>query len=444
MELKREFLAILKRWKDTKRNECLLIKGARQIGKTFIVEKFGRECYENFVEINFIEQETLISAFDGNLDADTILSRISIYLPNARFEHGRKTLLFLDEIQECPQARTSLKFLAMDDRCDVIASGSLLGIKYKRGRKRKPPKSIPVGYERQMTMHSLSFREYLWARGYGDEQIEMLRGYFVRREVVPDAVNERFNELVREYIVVGGMPEVVCAFMENRHFGDVQRTQEKILAASVDDIHKYAEAPDIPKIENCYHAIPRILAGENHKFKYKEVERGGTARKYLSSVEWLRDAHLATMAECVGTLGIGLAAYVRENWYKLYLSDVGLLSAMYGMAVKRAILDGSLSGHMKGGIYENFICGELERSGFPIRYYKTEQGDVEVEFVLENDDGVIPVEVKAKNGATASFDRALRSVSVPYGYKFISGNVGVMVGKVSLPHYMAMFIRPVA
>ena len=149
------------------------------------------------------------------------------------------------------------------------------------------------------------------------------------------------------------------------------------------------------------------------------------------------------MAECVGTLGIGLAAYVRESWYKLYLSDIGLLSAMYGIAVKRAILDGSLSGHIKGGIYENFICGVLERSGFPIRYYKTEQGDVEVEFVLENDDGVIPVEVKAKNGATASFDRALRSSSVPYGYKFISGNVGVMEGKISLPHYMAMFIRPI-
>lgn len=196
-------------------------------------------------------------------------------------------MLFLDEIQECPQARTALKFLAMDDRCDVIASGSLLGIKY---------------------------------------------------------------------------------------------------------------------------------------------------------VEWLKDAHLATMAECVGMLGIGLAAYVRENWYKLYLSDVGMLSAMYGMAVKCTILDGSLSGHMKGGIYENFICGVLERSGFPIRYYKTEQGDVEVEVVLENDDGVIPVEVRAKNGATASFDRALRMASVPYRYKFISGNVGVAAGKISLPHYMAMFI----
>ena len=442
VELKREFLETLKEWKRTKTNECLLIKGARQIGKTFIVEKFGRECYESFIEINFIEHPELIAVFDKSLDADTILSGISAYFPSARFLRGGRTLLFLDEIQECPNARTALKFLAVDDRCDVIASGSLLGIKYKRGRKRRPPKSIPVGYERQVTMHSLSFREYLWAKGYGDDQIDTLRAYFQRKEFVPEPINDKFNSLVREYMVVGGMPEVVRGFVENGHHGDVQRTQEKILAAYVDDIHKYAEAPDIPKIENCFRAIPRILAGENHKFKYSEVEKGGTARRYLASVEWLTAAHLATMAECVGNLELGLSAYVRENWYKLYLSDIGLLCALYGMVVKRAILSGNLSGSVKGGIYENLICGMLERTGFPIRYYKTEQGDVEIEFVIENDDGVIPLEVKAGNGATVSLDRALRRPSVSYGYKFTAGNVGTVGNKITLPHYMAMFLSP--
>ena len=439
VELRREIYDTLRAWKAKSKQECLLIKGARQIGKTYIVRKFGRECYENFVEINFIEHEEFIPVFDKALDANTILSGITALLPNVKFVPGR-TLLFLDEIQECPNARTALKFLATDERCDVVASGSLLGIKYKKGRKRKPPKSYPVGYERQLTMHSLSFREYLWAKGYSDEQFESLRESFVQRSPVQEAVNERFNSLVREYIVVGGMPEVVRTFVETGHYGEVQLVQEKILTAYVDDIHKYAEAPDIPKIENCHRAIPRILAGENHKFKYSEVEKGGTARKYLSSVTWLRDAHLATLAECVGNLELGLAAYVREDWFKLYMSDVGLLSAMYGMAVKRAVLDGSLAGSVKGGIYENFICGELERRGFPVRYFKTEQGDSEVEFVIENTDGVVPVEVKAGNGATASLDRALRRPAVPYGYKFTAGNVGVAGKKITLPHYMVIFM----
>lgn len=442
VELRRQFFDILREWKQTKKNECLLIKGARQIGKTFIVEKFGRECYEDFVEINFIEHPEYCAVFEKGLDADTILSGLSAYLPSALFRRDRKTLLFLDEIQECPNARTALKFLATDARCDVIASGSLLGIKYKRGRKRRPPKSLPVGYERQLTMHSLSFVEFLWALGYGDEQIDRLRGHFERKEFVPEAVNEKFNSLVRQYVVVGGMPEVVSGFVENRHYGVVQQVQEKILSAYLDDIHKYAEAPDIPKIENCYRAIPRILAGENHKFKYAEVEKGGTARKYLASVEWLRDAHLATMAECVGTLETGLSASVREDWFKLYLSDIGLLSALYGMAVKRTVLDDSLAARLKGGLYENFIAGVLERAGFPVRYYKTEQGDAEIEFVVENNDGVVPIEVKAGNGATASLNRALKRPNVPYGYKFTSGNVGVTDKKVSMPHYLSVFLRP--
>ena len=442
MEIQREFFDFLKSWKKTKRDECLLIKGARQIGKTFIVRKFGQECYENLIEINFIEQPEFCAAFEGSLDADTILSKISVMAPSARYLRGGRTLLFLDEIQECPNARTALKFLATDDRCDVIASGSLLGIKFKKGRKRKAPKSIPVGFERQVTMHSLSFREYLRAVGYGDGQLAALAGYFERRETVPDAINDKFNALVREYIVIGGMPKVVSTYLENRNHGEAQVEQEKILAAYVDDIHKYAEAPDIPKIEDCYRAIPRILAAENHKFKYSEVEKGGTARKYLASVEWLRGARLVSMAECVQNLECGISAYVRDSWFKLYFADVGLLSSMYGMSVKRKILDGTLAGSMKGGLYENFLAGVLERAGFPLYYFKTEQGDAEVEFVLENADGVVPIEVKAGNGASISLNRSLQKDAVPYGFKFTSGNVGVEGKKISMPHYMALFVKP--
>lgn len=441
-ELKREFYETLKEWKRTKGAECLLVKGARQVGKTFIVEKFARENYGSAVSLNFIAHPELVSVFDGSLDADRIYAGLTAVLPDIRIVPG-DTLLFLDEIQECPNARTAMKFLAQDGRCDVVASGSLLGIKYKR-RKDRQPKSVPVGFERQVTMHSLSFREYLWAKGWDDARIDVLRPYFERREKVPEAVNETFHRLLREYAVVGGMPEVVSGFVDEPHFGDVQRAQEKLVASCIDDIHKYAEAPEVQKIEQCYRAIPRILAKENKKFKYSEVDKSGSARKYLASVEWLRDAALASFAECVEAPLPGLSAYVREGWFKLYLSDVGLLCSLYGMLVKRQILDGTLAGSLKGGVYENLVAGILERNGFPLHYHSRDGGRLEMEFLVEAAEGVVPVEVKAKTGATLSLDKLLADPSIPYGYKLTGGNVGVVGKKITLPHYMAMFLRPVA
>ena len=440
-ELRRKFYDYLVDWKQNKGRECLLIKGARQIGKTFIIRKFGRENYDSFIEINFIEEPQYISVFNGNLDADTIFMGLSAIRRDLNIVPGR-TLLFLDEIQDCPNARSAFKFLAEDGRCDVVATGSLLGIKYKyrKRRERMEPRSIPVGFERQATMHSLSFEEFLWASGITEEVIGLVRGFFLRREKVPDAVNDRLNALVREYIVVGGMPEVVSDFVESRHFGKVQTLQEKLIASYIDDIHRYAEPVDVPKIEGCFRAIPRILAKENRKFKYGDVERGGTARKYLSCVEWLKDAWLAALAECVNETRPGLSAYIREDWFKLYLSDVGLLSSVYGMLVKREILDCTLAGNVKGGVYENFVASVLQRTGFSLRYYKNDSE--EVEFMIETDDGVVPVEVKATAGRSQSLDRLLSRSSVRFGIKLAGGNVGVTGKKVTLPHYMAMFLSP--
>ena len=442
IELKRKFYDFLLHWKMDKKQECLLVKGARQIGKTYIIRKFGRENYDEFVEINFVLNPEYMSVFEGNLESEQIISRITAIRPDVRFEAG-KTLLFLDEIQECPNARTALKPLATTSRCDVIASGSLLGIKYKKSQLRKVPRSIPVGYERQVTMHSLSFEEYLWAQGYDDERLAYLRGFFERREKVPEAVNERFHQLLRDYVVIGGMPEVLAGFLGNHHYGDVQSVQEKILSAVIDDIHKYADKTDIPKIENCYRAIPRILAHENRKFKYSEVESGGSSRKYLDSVAWLNAAHLSSQAECVNTLEVGLSSYVRDGWFKLYMSDVGLLMAQYGMLAKRQLLDRTLAGSVKGGIYENLISGILERNGFPLYYHKSESGDIEMEFVVETNDGVVPVEVKSTNGATQSLNKLLKRQTIPFGVKLTDGNVGVIGKKVTLPHYMAMFLAPI-
>ena len=439
MELRRKFYDFLIDWKASKHQECLLVNGARQIGKTYIIEKFGRENYESFIEINFAIEPKCAAIFEGNLDVRSICERLTAIKDNVEIIPG-KTLLFLDEIQDCPNARTAFKPLAIDGRFDVVASGSLLGIKYKKDKLKRTPRSIPVGYERQVTMFSLSFEEFLWSRGFSEDSFALIRRAFERREEVPEAVNERFHRMLREYAVVGGMPAVVSSFADEGHYGKVQTLQESLVADIVADIHKYADKTDIPKIERCLNAIPRILSKENRKFKYAEVEDRGTARKYLPSVEWLRDARISTQAECVNMALPGLAGYVRDEWFKLYLLDVGLLMSMYGMLAKRQLLDKSLAGTVKGGVYENLIAGILERNGFPIRYYRNDAA--EVEFLTEVDDGVVPVEVKASSGRTRSLDDLLKGDAVPYGYKLTDGNVGVVGKKVTLPHYMAMFLAP--
>ena len=428
-------------WKTTKRQECLLVKGARQIGKTFIIEKFGHEQYESFIEFNFVLDPDACSIFEGSLKAEDLYRKISAYDATRRLLPGR-TLIFLDEIQECANARTALKSFALDGRYDVVASGSLLGIKYKnkRSRARHVPTSIPVGFERQVTMHSLDLEEFLWARGITGEAISVLKGYCDGREVVPDAINRRYSDLLKEYLIVGGMPAVVKEYVAAGDFGPVQAEQEKILASYIDDIHKYADTTDIPKIEACYRAIPRLLAKENRKFKYVEVEKGGSERKYATSVDWLCDASFASRALNVTTPEIPLCAQVREGWFKLYLSDVGLLSALYGVETKGLLYSGRLTGHAKGGLYENLIAGMLERKGLPLHYFKSKDGSREIEFVIERDGGIVPIEVKSSNGTTISLNEALERPDVPYGYKFIDGNVGVTGKKITLPHYMAMFL----
>jgi len=437
MELRRAFFDFLVDWQTTKKKECLLVKGARQVGKTYVIRQFGKACFENFVEINFALNPEYVSAFDGNLSVRSIVEALTAIGGDLPLVPG-KTLLFLDEIQDCPNARTALKSFAEDGSFTVIASGSLLGIRHKKDALKKTPRSIPVGYERQVTMYSLSFEEYLWARGRDARAIAALRGYFERREAVPEPVHAAYTKLIREYAVVGGMPEVVSAFVDRGNYAEVQSLQGKLLDDYVDDIGKYADKVDIPKIERCFAAIPRILAKENRKFKYAEVEDRGTARKYLSSVEWLKAAKMATLSECVNLALPGLAGYVKDEWFKLYLSDIGLLASCYGMLAKRELLSGALKGTVKGGWFENLIACTLERNGHAIRYFKND--DREVEFLVEGASGVIPIEVKSSNGASVSFDSLLKQDDISLGYKLTGGNVGVSGKKVTLPHYMALFI----
>lgn len=439
--LKRKMYQFLLDWKSKKGKECLLIKGARQIGKTFIVKEFGQNEYKSFIEINFLKTPGLKEIFEGDLSADEIYKRMSAHLPGTRFAKG-STLVFLDEIQKCAHARTALKFLAEDGRYDVIASGSLLGLHYGQDADEEVEEveSIPVGFERHVMMYSMDFEEFLWAYGYGSDTIEYLRSFYDKREKVPADINEKFESIFREYMVVGGMPEAVQKFVDTKDYNEVQIIQEKILDSYDDDIASHAKGPEKVKIRACYDSLPRQLARENKKFKYSEVEKRGNARKFSDSITWLKDSNLVHVCYNVYEPYLPLIANSKNDEFKLYLNDSGLLLAKYGMQTKLAVLTKKIQGNSKGGIYENVISEMLIKRGYRLNYYRTQNSSMELEFLIEKDGEVLPVEVKSGNSSTASLNNYRAAFHPSVCYKLIDGNIGVVDGKITLPHYMAMFL----
>lgn len=438
--LKRKMYEQLLRWKSNKGKECLLIKGARQVGKTYLVREFAKAEYESFVEINFHMQSSLKVIFEGDKSAEEIYKRITANIPGVKLIPG-KTLIFLDEIQKCANARTALKFLAEDGRYDVIASGSLLGLAYGKDADKdvEEVESIPVGYEKPLVMYSLDFEEFLWAYGYGSDTIEYLKDFFSSKEKIPFEVNEKFEAILNEYLVVGGMPEVVADFMEHKDFTRVQEIQDKILASYADDISQHAKGAEKVKVRKCYDSIPRQLAKENKKFKYSEVESKATARKFGDSIQWLRDANMAYICYNTTTPMLPLIAYEKDSEFKVYINDTGLLLALYGFATKQALLNSNLKGFAKVGIYENFVAETLVKNGYSLHYFKPNDNS-ELEFVIERNGEVVPIEVKAGNTATKSLNQFIENFSTSVAFKLISGNIGENEQKISLPHYLTMFI----
>ena len=431
--LKRKIYDRLLDWKKTKSKECLLVKGARQVGKTFIIEHFGKENYSSYIYINFYKNPEHKEIFDGSLEAEEIYKRISLYLDHVRFiEHD--TLIFLDEIQDCPNARTALKFLAIDDRYDVIASGSLLGLHYKEMA------SIPVGYERTMEMFSLDFEEFLWATGKTEQAVSALKEYYDSKAKVPEMLHTQFIGLLREYMVVGGMPEVINVFLKTNNYQDAYATQKKIMESYREDIKHYATPSVRQKISDCYNSIPRQLAKEYTKFQYKVVSKDGSARRYENCLNWLVDAGMIKMCVNVSTPMFPLIAYEKPEQFKVYVTDIGLLTSLYGYDTQVQLMKDTLRGPAKGGIYENLVFDMLIKRGFDLNYYKNDRNTQEIEFLYSDDGQVIPIEVKSKNGATISLNNYIAEYEPPFAYKLISGNVGVLDKKITLPLYMAMFI----
>jgi len=431
--LKRKIMDVLVEWKAERKKKCLLLKGARQVGKTFIVREFAKQNYDNIVELNFFTRPEFKDAFEGSLLMDNLIKKITSIDNSLRFTEGR-TLLFLDEIQECGNARTALKPIAEDGRFDCIASGSMLGVSYRNTR------SIPVGYEKQVEMFSLDFEEYLWAIGYDAAHIEHLKEYFVNREMVPKAINDAFMEKLREYGVVGGMPSVVNIFLRTKNFGLVHEEQRDIIASYLDDITKYATPTEKPKVKKCYLSIPDQLMRENKKFKYSVVEKGSNANKFENSLEWLADAGLLKICDNITTPMFPLPAYNRTDYFKVYITDIGILNAMYGQEMKNSFYMNTLAGPAKGGIYENLIADILLKRNIPLKYYRPGESIQEIEFLLTREERIIPLEVKAGNGRTPSLDNYIERYDPPYALKLITGNIGMNGKKLTLPLYMAMFL----
>lgn len=433
--LKRKATDYIENWIKTKNKKCLLVQGPRQVGKTYLVEHFAANHYEDFIEVNFKEMPSACEIFKSDLTVDKMVMAIKFRFPEKKLL-PKKTLIFLDEIQECEEAITSLKFWAIDNRFDVIASGSLLGIDYKRAS------SYPVGYVDYLKLYGLDFEEFLWAMGISSEMVSFLKDSLSSKAIIPGAINSQMLSYYRQYIAIGGMPEVVQKYVDTKDFREVDKIQKNLLMGYQYDIAHYASAEEKVKAEKCYLSLSKqLLDKENHKFQYKEVEKGGRAQKYYSSIEWLIRADIIHLCRRVTDIKFDLDDYAKDDFFRAYTTDLSLLMAMKDFSIKQHIVENTLTGSSKGGIYECAISDALYKKGYKLYFYKDETTKRKLDFIIQNDGKVVPIEVKSSNNRANSLSFLMKGNKISSGYKFIDGNIGISEeGIITLPLYMVAFI----
>ena len=435
--LKRKIEQRLADWKNSENRKPLIIKGCRQCGKTFSVLDFAKKNYKNVVYLNFFQNPDYASVFSGSLEVDNIVMLLSALLGSeAVFESGQ-TVIVLDEIQECPEARTALKFFRIDGRYDVIGTGSLLGVKGYG----KEPKSIPVGSETVIDMYPLDFEEFLWANGITDPVIGMLKQCLEKETPVPEALHNRMKQLLLQYVVVGGMPDAVQTFVDTKQMDEVLRIQRDIVRSYEDDMVKYAERKDKSRIKECFQSIPKQLSKENKKFQYSVVKKGSTASQYLGSLQWIEDAGIITRCYNLSITELPLDGNAEEDVFKVYMRDCGLFVSMLEDGTQYDILQGNLYGY-KGAIFENLIADIFGKMGRKLYYFHKDSG-LEVDFVIRYQGQCTLVEVKAATGNTKSTKTILRhpeKYHVNSAIKLGDYNVGRTDQLLTLPLYMAFLI----
>ena len=428
------------KWKNTPNHKPLIIKGCRQCGKTFSVNAFAKEYYTHVVYLNFFEHPDYKLAFEGSKQIDSIVMNLTALIPNSRFVSGQ-TCIILDEIQECSAARTALKFFKIDGRYDVIATGSLLGVCGYKGDE-TDYNSIPVGYEQHIEMFPLDFEEFLWANGINQEIIELLTKSLQERTPIPPAIHQRMRQLILEYTIVGGMPEVVNRFIATHNMSDVLEEQHSIITGYKEDMIKYAANEDKVRLRATFDSIPRQLSKENKKFQFSVIKKGARAKEYITGIQWLEDAGIIIRCRNLSITELPLEGNAIEDSFKVYMRDTGLFVSMLEEGTQFDILQGRLYGY-KGAIFENLIADIFTKMGRKLYYYRKDSG-LEIDFVIRYHSECVLVEVKASTGNTKSTKTILQHPDKYHVYQAIKlgdYNIGEKDGILTLPVYMAFLLK---
>ena len=440
---KRKIEKVLLDWKQSEDRKPIVIKGCRQCGKTSSVLAFAREHYLHVIYLDFHEHREYKAFFAGALDVDTITFNISLNIPNSRFIEG-KTVLIFDEVQDCPSARSSLKFFKLDGRYDVICTGSLLGVNgYKTAEEQKEEQeaSIPVGFEDIIEMYPMDFEEWLWANGIQQQHLDYLRQCLEQENPVSQAVHQRMRELLLKYIIVGGMPEVVATYTKTNDMQRVMKKQHSIIETYKSDMVKYARIEDKPRIRECFESIPAQLARENKKFIYSVIHPNARAKQYRGSLQWIEDAGIIRRCYNLHITELPLIGNADMNTFKVYMADIGLLVNMLDEGVQWKILQGDLLGY-KGAIFENLMADILGKAGRKLYYFHKNSG-LELDFVLPYKGECTPVECKATTGNTKSLKTVLKHPEHYHVYNALKVgdyNVGRNGSILTIPFYMAFML----
>ena len=427
----------LENWKKDQKRKPLIVKGARQVGKTESVLHFAREYYENIIYINFVEEPKYKMICEGGYSSDNIIKNISRIDPSKVFSDN-DTLIFFDEIQAFPDIATSLKFFNIEGRFDIICSGSLLGISYKQ------IESNSVGYKVDYEAHSMDFEEFLWAKGYDDLVADEMLQHMKELKPFSQLELEIYNDLFLDFCILGGMPAVVRQYIENKTFEGTLEIQRQLLEDYKEDIRKYADGMDQTRILNVFNHIPIQLAKDNKKFQITKVAKGAKFKDYRGCIEWLESAGIINRCHCLHLPELPLKGNYDESKYKIYLWDTGLLVAMLDDEAQEDLRANKNLGIYKGALYENIVGEALSKSGYALYYYKKENSTLEEDFFVRTKESLIPVEVKATNGKSKSLTTLIHNekyTDIRYGIKLVRGNIGFGNDIYTFPYFCAFLLK---
>ena len=436
--LKRKIDKVLIDWKLRADRKPLIVKGARQIGKTESIRAFGSANYKSVIEINFVLQKKFRAIFDDGYEVDTIVKNISLLEPSWIFVPGN-TLIFFDELQKCPDCATSLKSFCQDGRYDVICSGSLMGIHYEE------IESNAVGYKEDYDMYSMDFEEFLWAKGYSGIQIEDQYRHMITLTPFSQLEMDTMMGIFRDYMLIGGMPEVVKKYIDNGHFSGTLNLLRQLLRDYEEDITKYASHTDKAKVLAVFNHISTFLAKENKKFQVTKVAKNARSREYIGSVEWLKQAGVVNVAYCLSNAELPLKGNYDATNYKIYYHDTGLLIASLDEEAQEDLRANKNFGTYKGAIYENIVGEMLIKSGYDgLYFYKHDNPSLEMDFFVRDTESLVPVEVKSTDGVTPSLNHMIDWDSYPdvkYGIKFSCKNIGWNGKFYTFPYFLAFLLK---